>query len=42
MQANAAAADVISSKKSKVTVRMIRTDEESVIARTVLRILKQR
>ena len=37
--ANTAGADVISSKKSKVTVRVIRTDEESVIARTVLRVL---
>jgi len=40
-QANAAGADVISSEKSKVTVRMIRTDEESIIAQTVLRILTQ-
>lgn len=38
-QANAANAGVISSKNSKVTVRMIRTDEETVIARTVCRIL---
>ena len=42
VQANAANADVISSGKSKVTVRMIRTDEESVIARTVWRILGQK
>jgi acetate kinase len=39
-QANAASKDVISSKSSKVTVRMIRTDEESIIAQTVWRILK--
>jgi acetate kinase len=38
-QANTAGADVISSKNSKVTVRVIRTDEEAVIARTVSRIL---
>ncbi len=40
-QANAAGAGLISNKKGKVTVRMIRTDEESIIARTVLRILEQ-
>jgi acetate kinase len=39
-QANAASADMISSKKSKVTVRVIRTDEEAIIARTVWRILR--
>jgi acetate kinase len=38
-RANAAGADVISSKNSKVVVRMIRTDEEAIIARTVFRIL---
>lgn len=38
-QANAARADVISSKNSRVTVRVIRTDEEAIIARTVWRIL---
>jgi len=36
---NAASVDVISSKKSKVTVRVIRTDEEWIIAKTVCRIL---
>jgi acetate kinase len=39
-QANAVSADVISSKNSKITVRVIRTDEEAVIARTVFRILR--
>jgi acetate kinase len=38
-QANTAGADVISTKNSKVTVRVIRTDEEAVIARNVSRIL---
>ncbi|HEV2331326.1 MAG TPA: acetate/propionate family kinase [Verrucomicrobiae bacterium] len=38
-QANAVGADVISSKNSKATVRVIRTDEEAVIARNVFRIL---
>jgi acetate kinase len=36
---NAASAGVISSKKSKVAVRVIRTDEERIIAKTVCRIL---
>jgi acetate kinase len=40
-QANAARGDVISTKSSKVTVRVIRTDEEAVIAKSVWRILKQ-
>jgi acetate kinase len=40
-QANAASKEVISSKNSKVTVRVIRTDEESIIAQTVSRILRQ-
>ena len=39
-QANTASKDVISSKSSKVTVRMIRTDEESIIAQSVWRVLK--
>jgi acetate kinase len=38
-QQNAASAGVISSKKSKVTVRVIRTDEEWIIAKTVCRFL---
>jgi acetate kinase len=37
---NAAGADVISAKGSRVTVRVIRTDEELVIAQTVCRILR--
>ncbi|HXC36310.1 MAG TPA: acetate/propionate family kinase [Candidatus Acidoferrales bacterium] len=41
-QANVTGADVISSKTSKVTVRVIRTDEEAVIARNVCRILGSR
>jgi acetate kinase len=36
---NAAGAEVISAKGSRVTVRVIRTDEELVIAQTVCRIL---
>ena len=36
---NAAGAGVISSKKGKVAVRVIRTDEEWIIAKTVCRIL---
>jgi acetate kinase len=36
---NAAGADIISAKGSRVTVRVIRTDEELVIANTVCRIL---
>ena len=40
-QANAARGDMISTKSSKVTVRVIRTDEEAVIAKSVWRILKQ-
>jgi acetate kinase len=40
-RANAARGDVISTKSSKVTVRVIRTDEEAVIAKSVWRILKQ-
>ena len=39
-RANAAHADVISSRNSTVSVRVIRTDEESIIAQTVQRILK--
>jgi len=38
-QRNTATADVISAKDSRVTVRVIRTDEELVIAQTVCRIL---
>lgn len=38
-QQNAAGAEVISKKESKVAVRMIRTDEESIIAKTVCRVL---
>ena len=37
--ANAASAEVISTKNSKVAVRVIRTDEEQIIAKTVCRIL---
>lgn len=40
-QANVTNKDVISSRNSKVTVRVIRTDEESVIAQAVRRILKK-
>jgi acetate kinase len=36
---NAANSGVISTNESKVTVRMIRTDEESMIAKTVFRII---
>lgn len=36
---NASGAEVISTKASKVTVRVIRTDEEQVIAKSVCRIL---
>jgi len=36
---NAAQADVISSDASRVTVRVIRTDEELMIARSVCRVL---
>ena len=39
--ANAANGPVISSKESRVTVRVIRTDEEMMIAREVHRILKE-
>ena len=39
-RANAAHADVISSGNSKVRVRVIRTNEESIIAQTVRRILR--
>ena len=39
---NAAAADVISADGSRVTVRVIRTDEESVIAGATRRILDRR
>jgi acetate kinase len=38
-QQNAAGAEVISNQDSKVAVRMIRTDEEWIIAKTVCRIL---
>jgi acetate kinase len=38
-EANAADAEVISKKNSKVTVRVIRTDEEWIIAKTVSRVL---
>ena len=38
---NARAAEVISAKNSRVTVRIIRTDEELMIARSVCRILKK-
>ena len=38
-QANAASSDLISSKNSKVPVYVIRTDEESIIAETVCRVL---
>jgi len=36
---NAASADIISVKDSRVTVHVIRTDEEWIIAKTVLRLL---
>lgn len=39
---NAAGADVISIKNSKVTVHAIRTDEEWIIAKTVLALLKSK
>ncbi|HTV41148.1 MAG TPA: acetate/propionate family kinase [Candidatus Sulfotelmatobacter sp.] len=39
-KANATSKDVISSRDSKVTVRVIRTDEESIIAQTVRQILR--
>jgi acetate kinase len=39
-QANAAGAEIISVKNSKVTVRVIRTDEEAIIAKSVWRKLK--
>ena len=39
---NAAGADVISAKGSKVAVRVIRTDEESVIAKAACRVLEGR
>lgn len=39
IQQNAAGAEVISRKNSKVTVRLIRTDEEWIIAKTVCRVL---
>lgn len=38
-QQNAAGAEVISKKDSKVTVRLIRTDEEWIIAKTVCQVL---
>lgn len=38
-QANAKSADVISTASGKVAVRVIRTDEESIIAKTVCRVL---
>jgi acetate kinase len=40
--ANAAHAPVISAAASRVTVRVLRTDEELMIARTVCRLLPQR
>jgi acetate kinase len=39
LTANMAAAAVISSKQSQVSVRIIRTDEESVIAAETARLL---
>jgi acetate kinase len=39
---NEAGADVISQKDGKVSVRVIRTDEEKIIARTVCRVLSLR
>jgi acetate kinase len=41
VNANAAGADVISAAQGKVSVRIIRTDEEWIIARTVCRLLNQ-
>jgi acetate kinase len=41
VNANAAGADVISAAQGKVSVRVIRTDEEWIIARTVCRLLNQ-
>jgi acetate kinase len=40
-RSNAANSGVISTPASRVTVRMIRTDEESMIAKTVFKILQQ-
>jgi acetate kinase len=39
--ANAAGAEVISAAQSKVSVRVIRTDEEWIIAQTVCRLLNR-